>query len=166
MKRTTFAFAATLALSQAHAANQPGVEAFFDAMAITAAPGQQSRFVAGDNLAGYFEGFTHSYDKGEGYVEKSGTVFVNYASFVGGAQNDRTRAIEQVLPYGHRVRYDSGATEEMALLSKKHAIAMTVTSPAAAPLSIRPLLKTAGAVTTAEVGLVLSTVIATVAPSK
>lgn len=150
MKNTALSLALFLALPLAQAAHKPGVDAFFDAMAITAAPGQQARFVAGDNLAGYFEGFTHSYDKGEGYVEKSGTVFRNYASFVDGAKNDRTRANEQVLPWGHRVRFRGGATEEMALLSKKHAVAMSVTSPRAAMLSIRPLLKTEGAVTTVD----------------
>ncbi len=150
MKRTALSLALALALPLAHAAHKPGVDAFFDAMAISAAPGQESRFVAGDNLAGYFEGFTHSYDKGEGYVEKSGTVFRNYASFVNGARNDRTHANEQVLPWGHRVRFNSGATEEMALLSKKHAIAIAVTSPHDAILSIRPLLKTAGAVTSLD----------------
>jgi glycogen debranching enzyme len=150
MKRTATLLAAALVLPWAHAAQQPGVDDFFDAMAIATAPGQQSRFVAGDNLAGYFEGYTHSYDKGEGYVEKSGTIFRNYASFIDGVRNDRTRASEQVLPYGHRVRYANGATEEMALLSKKHAIAMTLTSAREAILSIRPLLKTAGAVTTLD----------------
>ena len=150
MKRSLLALSLALAFNAAGAVDKPGVDAFFDAMAIQAAPGQQSRFVAGDNLAGYFDAFTHSYDKGEGYVFKSGTVFHNYMSFVGGVRNDRARADEAVLPWGHRARYASGATEELALLSKKQALALRVASPKAATLSLRALLKTAGAVTQAD----------------
>ena len=122
------------------------MDAYFDAMAITVAPGQQSQFVAGDNLAGYFAGTTQSAGKGEGYVTREGTQFLDYASFVDGAANDRARSSEQVLPYGHRVRYPGGATEEMALLSKKHALAINVTSPRAAILGIAPMLKAAGTI--------------------
>jgi len=152
MRRSLLMLALACAFNSAGAVEKPGADAFFAAMAITAAPGQQARFVAGDNLAGYFEGFTHSYDKGEGYVFKSGTVFRNYLSFAGGVQNDRTLAgvQEDVLPWGHRVRYANGAREELALLSKQHALALRVTSRQNAVLALRPLLKTAGAVTQAD----------------
>ncbi len=146
MKRTLIAIAASLAFPLAIAGQVPGVEALFDAMAITARPGQQSQFVAGDNLAGYFAGRTQSLGKGEGYVTREGTLFLDYASFVDGISNERAQSAEQVLPYGHRVRYRSGATEEMALLSKKHALAITVTSVRTAVLSIAPLLTSIGAV--------------------
>ncbi|MET0856658.1 MAG: amylo-alpha-1,6-glucosidase [Telluria sp.] len=119
----------------------PGVDAFFDAMAITVAPGQEAQFVSGDNLAGYFAGRTQSHGKGEGYVTREGTLFLDYASLVDGAVNDRAHSAEQVLPYGHRVRYPNGAAEEMALLSKQRALAMSVASPRAAILAIAPLLK-------------------------
>lgn len=145
MQRTLIAIAASLVLPVA-AAQVPGVDAYFDAMAITVAPGQQSQFVTGDNLAGYLAGATQSVGKGEGYVTREGTQFLDYASLVDGVANDRAHSTEQVLPYGHRVRYPDGVTEEMALLSKKHALAIAVTSPRAAMLSIAPLLKAAGAV--------------------
>jgi len=154
MRRPTLAMAMALAFNSAGAVERPGPEPFFQAMAIQAAPGQQARFVAGDNLAGYFEGFTRSYDKGEGYVFKSGTVFHNYMSFAGGVQNQRTgtAAQEAVLPWGHRVRYANGASEELVLLSKQHALALRTTGPAAATatLALRPLLKTAGAISEAD----------------
>jgi glycogen debranching enzyme len=140
------AAALALAVPLAAAGQVPGVEAYFDSMAITVAPGQQSKFVAGDNLAGYFAGTTQSADKGEGYVTREGTLFLGYTSAIGGAANDRAHSTEQVLPYGHRVRYPGGATEEMALLSKKNALAIAVTSPRAAIISITPLLKNPGAV--------------------
>ena len=147
MRPTCAGFATLLVLSTAAAAQKPSVDTFFDAMAISVAPGQQSRFIAGDNLDGYFEGYTQSYQRGHGYVTRNATIFQNYASFVNGARNDRTSSAEQVLPYGHRVRYTNGASEDMALLSKKHAIAMTVTSATAARLAIQPMLTSPGAVT-------------------
>ncbi|WLI88181.1 amylo-alpha-1,6-glucosidase [Massilia sp. R2A-15] len=144
MKRTLLALAASLALHPAMA-QVPGVDAFFDAMAITVAPGHQSQFVAGDNLDGYFAGMTQSLGKGEGYVTRAGTLLLDYSSIVDGVANDRAGSREQVLPYGRRVRFPNGATEEMALLSKRHALAMAVTSPRAATLAIAPMLVKAGA---------------------
>jgi glycogen debranching enzyme len=129
------------------AAERPGVERFFDDMAITVPRGQQSRFVAGDNIDGYFEGYTHSYGQGEGYVFKSGTILRDYATFTGSARNERGEAEEQVLPYGRRLRFKDGSGEEMALLSKSRAVAIRVTSPRPALLGVRPELKTAAAVT-------------------
>ncbi|MES2756116.1 MAG: amylo-alpha-1,6-glucosidase [Pseudomonadota bacterium] len=142
------AAAAALALGSDPAGSDPGVvpgvDAYFESMAIAVAPGREARFVSGDNVAGYFAGRTQSQGKGEGYVRREGTLFLDYASFVDGAANDRARSAEQVLPYGHRARYPNGATEEMALLSKQHAIAISVASPRAAMLAIAPLLKDAG----------------------
>lgn len=129
VKRTIISLAAALAMPMAFAGQVPGVDAFFDAMAITVAPGQQSQYVSGDNLAGYFAGRTQSVGKGEGYVTREGTQLIDYSSIVDGIANNRARSSEQVLPYGHRMRYANGTTEEMALLSKKHAVAMAVTSP-------------------------------------
>jgi len=146
MRRSLLVLSLSLALTSAAAVEKPGVDAFFDAMAIEAAPGQQSRFVAGDNLAGYFEGFTHDYERGAGYVFKSGTVFGNYMSYVDGVQNERAGGREEVLPFGHRVAYANGSAEELVLLSKKHALALRVSSAKPARLALKPLLKTAGAV--------------------
>jgi len=53
MKRCVAAIAAALAALPLRAAEPPGTDAFFDQMAIAVPAGQQSRFVAGDNLAGY-----------------------------------------------------------------------------------------------------------------
>ncbi|MCE3603948.1 hypothetical protein LXA47_10075 [Massilia sp. P8910] len=138
--------AAAIAMPLTAAAGKPGVDAFFEAMAISVPAGQQSRFVVGDNMAGYFEGYTQSYARGAGYTIKNASLFDGYATFVNGAPNERTRSKEQVLPYGHRVRHAGGATEEMALLSKKHALAIHLTSPADAELTVQALLKAPGAI--------------------
>jgi glycogen debranching enzyme len=116
-------------------------------MAITVAPGQQSQFVAGDNLAGYFEGYTQTLARGAGYVIKNETVFRGYTSFAGASLNLRAAGREQVLPYGHQVRYERGVSEEMALLSKQQAIALHVASGTAQALAIKPMLSQSGTVT-------------------
>lgn len=147
MKKTIAALAAALAMPLAFAvAQRPPADAFFDAMAIRVAPGQQSQFIAGDNLAGYFEGYTQHQGKGAGYVIRNEPVFAGYTSFADGVQNRRAHSDEAVLPYGHHVRYASGAGEEMALLSKQQAIALRVSSATPAELAIGLQLKAAGPV--------------------
>jgi glycogen debranching enzyme len=140
------AIALAVACLPACAAELPGVDAFFDQMAIAVPPGQVSRFVAGDNLAGYFEGFTHNEGKGEGYVFKSGTIWRDDTSFCNLTPNDRASAHEEVLPYGHRLRFANGCAEELAVLSKQQALAITLTRPGAGTLALRPLLATSGTV--------------------
>lgn len=146
MKRALTALAAALALAPAAAAQRPTVDAFFESMAIRVAPGQESQFVVGDNIAGYFEGYTQTAARGAGYQIRNETVFSGYRSS-GAHDNRRAGAAEQVLPYGHRVRHADGATEEMALLSKQQAVAIRVTSAASAVLSVSALLPPGGAVT-------------------
>ncbi|NHZ39085.1 amylo-alpha-1,6-glucosidase [Massilia aquatica] len=138
--------AAAIAMPPAAIAAKPGVDAFFDAMAISVAPGQQSRYVVGDNLAGYFEGYTQSHDRGAGYTIKNASVFEGYATLVNGVANERAQSSEQVLPYGHRVRHAGGALEEMALLSKQHALAIRLANPADAMLTVQTLFKDPGAI--------------------
>ena len=148
MKTRVLAAALSLALPLA-SAHKPDLDTFFSEMAIKVAPGRQAQFVAGDNIAGYYEGYTQTSARGAGYLIKNEAVFQGYASFADNAPNVRAASREQVLPYGHQVRYANGASEEMALLSKQQAIAMRVTSIDAARLAIRPLLKQTGAVTRA-----------------
>ena len=109
MKRRLLALALSLALP-AHAVRPPDIGRFYEQMAITVKPGQVAQFVAGDNVAGYFEGYTQDPDKGAGYVLRSGTFFRNYKSYAGGRPLVRQGAQEQVLPFGHLVRH-AGATE-------------------------------------------------------
>lgn len=139
MKKTLIA----MLLAAPMGAAASSADAFFDAMAIRVAPGKQAQFVVGDNVAGYFEGTTQGGDKGAGYVIRNETVFKGYSTSAR-RPNDRTRSNEQVFPYGHRVRYRDGTSEEMALLSKQQAIAIRVRSGAAAHLSVNALLAPTG----------------------
>lgn len=128
-------------------AQVPGVDAFFDSMAIDVAAARQARFLAGDNLDGYYAGYTQSTGNGEGYVTRAGTQLLDYASSFDGMLNERAGAVEQVVPWGRRLRHAGGVTEELALLSKKHALAMAVGAPRPAALAISPLLRAPGAIT-------------------
>jgi len=49
----------------------PGAKAFFDTIAINVMPGQKRQYLVGDNIAGYFEGYTHDYHQGGGYLMKN-----------------------------------------------------------------------------------------------
>ena len=138
---------AVLALPLACAAAVPGVDALFDAMAIKVAPGRQAQFVAGDNLAGYFEGYTQHHARGAGYLIRDEAVFKGYTSLQAGVAQPRAGSAEQVLPYGHQVRHANGVRESMALLSKQQALALSVESPKRARLAIRPMLTQSGPVT-------------------
>jgi glycogen debranching enzyme len=140
MARLLLPLALALAFGPAQAGGRPGVDAFFTSMAITAPARQERQFVMGDNLSGYFEGYTHSYDKGAGYVMREGTWLRSYASYDGDAALDRGRGIEKVYPYGHHVAYPNGASEEMALLSGHAALAMRVNARAPGRLALQPLL--------------------------
>jgi glycogen debranching enzyme len=141
-----FVASIVLTLPLVCAAEQPAVDAFYDAMAIKVAAGHQARFVAGDNVSGYFEGYTQTHARGAGYMIGNEAVFQGYTSFVGTAASQRAGSDEQVLPYGHRVRHAHGVTEDMALLSRQQAVAIAVSSRAPASLAIRPMLKQTGAV--------------------
>lgn len=124
----------------------PGAQAFFDSIAITVKPGQQRQFLAGDNIAGYFEGYTHAYHRGMGYLMKDTIVFTGYATFTAGRLNNREAldAEESVLPRGHRVRYPGDVSEEMVVHSGQYAISMAVHSAKAQILGVLPFLNCPG----------------------
>jgi glycogen debranching enzyme len=141
MKRALIALSLALALGPSAAGERPGVDALFASMAITVPAGQERQFVMGDNLSGYYEGYTHSYDKGAGYVLREGTWLRNYATYVGDKTVDRTQGKENVFPYGHAISHVGGVREELAMLSGHQALAMRVSAGKnAARLAIQPLL--------------------------
>lgn len=147
MKQHRLIAAIVLALPSLFACAQvPGVDALFDSMAIDVAAGRQARFLAGDNLDGYYAGFTQGTGNGEGYVTRAGTQLLDYASSYDGVLNERAGAVEQIVPWGRRLRHAGGVTEELALLSKKHALAMAVGAAQPAALAISPLLRAPGAI--------------------
>ena len=121
----------------------PGVKSFFDTIAITVKPGQKRQFLVGDNIAGYFEGYTHDYHKGGGYLMKDTTLFTGYATFAAGKLNNREAndSIESVLPRGNRVEYPGGVSEEMVVHSGKYAVSIAEHSAKPQILGIIPFLQ-------------------------
>ncbi|WP_426113049.1 amylo-alpha-1,6-glucosidase [Massilia sp. PWRC2] len=128
------------------AAQVPAIDAFFDSMAIDVGAGRHARFVAGDNLDGYYAGFTQGTGNGEGYVTRAGTQLLDFASTVAGVAVERSGAAEQIVPWGRRLRSAEGVVEELALLSKQHALAMALRAPHPALLAIAPLLRAPGTI--------------------
>ena len=140
MNKLALAVCAALTVLQAQAGQKPGPEAFFDEMAIEVKPGEQRHYVVGDNVDGYFDVVTQSYDKGQGYVTRAGTWLKSYVTYVDDQANDRSKSREQVMPYGHRIGYPGGAAEEMAVMSGSRALAMRVTNAKPARLALQPML--------------------------
>lgn len=140
MKRHVLAMTLALALGPACAGQKPGIDALFDSMAIEVKPGENRHFIVSDNVDGYLDAVTQSHSQGMGYVSRAGTWLAGYATYVGERANDRGRSREQVLPYGHVVLHAGGASEQMAVLSGRRALAMRVASGAPARLAIQPIL--------------------------
>ncbi len=121
----------------------PGVKAFFDTIAITVSPGQKRQFLVGDNIAGYFEGYTHDYRQGGGYLMKDTALFTGYATFASGRLNNREAgdALESVLPRGNRVKYPGGISEDMVVHSGKYAVSICEHSARPQILGAIPFLR-------------------------
>jgi len=121
----------------------PGVKSFFNAIAITVMPDQKRQFLVGDNIAGYFEGYTHDYHKGGGYLMKDTALFTGYATFAADKLNNRETddSIESVLPRGNQVKYPDGVSEEMVIHSGKYAVSIAEYSAQPKNLGILPFLR-------------------------
>ncbi len=113
----------------------------FDEMAIAIRRGQAAQYFYGDNLEGYFEGLTHRYAAGAGYVLHRRPLFRDFLSWCGDRLNDREAAEGAVIfPYG--VRHNHGPTwwDELMLLRRRRAVALRVYSRRPQSLALAPLL--------------------------
>lgn len=129
----------------------PGAQVLFDTIGIRVPSGEQAQFIAGDNIAGYYEGYTHAYRQGVGYRIKTATLFQDHASFVNGVLQDRNRSArsDTIQPYGHRAEY-ANASEELLLHSGRQALSLRVSSAQPATLSSLPLWSLAAGDYTSE----------------
>ncbi len=120
-----------------------GAEAFFADMAIAIAPGERAQFVAGDNRAGYYEGWTHGYRGGDGYRIGALSLYEDRGAFVAGLRLPRESAgSERIHPFGHCVEH--AATRDCLLLhSGSAAVSLRLESDVAADLALLPLWSTA-----------------------
>ena len=120
---------------------QTNAQSFFEQMAIAIRRGQVAPFFYGDNLEGYFEGSTHRYAAGAGYLLHRRPLFRDFLSWCGDRLNDRETAEGAlILPYG--VRHNHGPTwwDELMLLRRRRAIALRVYSRRPQALALAPLL--------------------------
>lgn len=119
----------------------PDINTFFDDVAIIIEKGEKKQFVFGDNLAGYFEGYTHSYKKGMGYTIKKASVFSDFVSFNNNKINNKLEAsYTKLYPFGIKNVYNDKLSDSFSLLSKKNSVHIVVRADNADILSILPVL--------------------------
>ncbi|SDD94446.1 glycogen debranching enzyme, putative [Aquimonas voraii] len=112
---------------------------FFDAMAIRIVAGERAQFVAGDNRAGYYEGWTHGYRGGVGYRIGELSLYEDRASFVGGQRLPREAAGSETLyPFGHCVEH-ARARDCLLLHTGAAALSLRLETDEAAELALMPL---------------------------
>ncbi len=112
---------------------------FFEAMAIRIAPGERAQFVAGDNRAGYYEGWTHGHRGGLGYRIGELSLYEDRVAYVDGQRLPRESARgESVYPYGHCVEH-ANARDCLLLHSGRAALSLRLESDSAAELALEPL---------------------------
>jgi glycogen debranching enzyme len=116
-------------------------EQFFEQVAIAIKRGQVAQYFFGDNLEGYFEGHTHRYAQGAGYILKRRALYRDFLSWTGERMNDREAAEGATLfPYGVRHQHGPSWWDEFMLLRKRKAVALRVYSRRPQSLALAPLL--------------------------
>jgi glycogen debranching enzyme len=112
---------------------------FFEVMAVRIAPGERAQFIAGDNRAGYYEGWTHGYRGGVGYRIGEVSLYEDRAAFVDGQRLPREAAAGETLyPYGHCVEH-AGARDCLLLHAGRAALSLRLESDRASELALSPL---------------------------
>lgn len=112
---------------------------FFEAMAIRIAPGERAQFIASDNRAGYYEGWTHGHGVVVGYRIGELSLFEDRAAFLDGQRLQRDAARSETLyPYGHCVEH-ANARDCLLLHTSRTALSLRIESNNAAELALMPL---------------------------
>ena len=120
---------------------QLDAQQLFDQMAIHLRRGQVAQYFFGDNLEGFYEGFTHRYAQGAGYLLHRRPLFRDFLSWCGDRLNDREIAEGAViLPYGVRHNHGPSWWDELMLLRRRRAVALRVYSRRPQTLALAPLL--------------------------
>lgn len=117
------------------------LDAIFEEMAIHIPRGQSAQYFYGDNLSGYYEGFTYRTAAGAGYLVRDRAIFRDLFSRCGNLVNKREEATGAVI-YPHAIRhiFPAGQIEELMLLSGQSAVALRVKSVKPMVHSLSPLL--------------------------
>ena len=126
--------------SNTHISNKAVMDqdTLFSTLAITDT--ESFPFVFGDNIDGYYEGTTRSYQEGGQYFHKKVAYLGSFISTVDGEVNDRAEAVNATLyPYGIEHNYNNSATDTLSLLSGERTVVLKVQSGEQAILSLLPL---------------------------
>lgn len=114
---------------------------FFEQAAIHIKRKHAAQYFFGDNLTGYFEGYTHRYAEGAGYILKRRALFRDFMSWCGDRMNDKIGAEgATIYPYGVRHHHGPSWWDEFMLLRRRRAIALRVFSRRPQSLALAPLL--------------------------
>lgn len=121
----------------------PSPADLFAAVAIDVPAGERAQYLYGDNVDGYYEGWTHSYTTASRYRHHEGYLFTYAAALVGGHVLDATSEATgtALYPYGARTTYPDGRWEELVPHSGERALTLRVHSDTAAKLAIVPRLE-------------------------
>jgi glycogen debranching enzyme len=116
-------------------------EDLLQSSAIEIPAGERKQYIFGDNIAGYYEGYTHSFHRGEGYRMSSTVLFEDAAAAVDYVfLNRRINAQEAVLrPDGISHSYSQG-TETFRMYPSAYTLSYSLEG--SGPKIILPLLKT------------------------
>ncbi len=120
---------------------QLDAQQLFEQMAIAIKRGQSAQYFFGDNLEGFYEGYTHRYAHGAGYMLHRRPLFRDFLSWCGERLNDREAAEGAlILPYGVRHNHGPSWWDELMLLRRRRAVALRVYSRRQQLLALAPLL--------------------------
>ena len=112
---------------------------FFQQVAIEVDGGQVEQFIVGDNIAGYYEGYTGRFRQGDGYRIRQATLFDGFASWRNGQLLQRERAEKAIIfPFGHQAQH-KGVRESLLMHAGQQALSLRVESDDPALLSLQPL---------------------------
>ncbi len=123
----------------------PEQEKLFEELAMKIPQAEQAEFFYGDHRAGYYENYTHTYQKGTGYFLKDQKVLSDFLSFAPDFNDKRQAEYSKIYPTGIRTCYQSEVWDELSLLQDDEAVVLRVHTQFPAKLSLCPLLKIAAA---------------------
>ncbi len=97
-----------------------------ESLALRIPAGESAQFFYGDNIEGYYEGFTHSTAQGSGYWLDGRPLFRDLATLAGDRRLTREQALRaEILP--HAIRHvHRGAMDELSILHRRRAVAVRV----------------------------------------
>jgi len=115
--------------------------ALLDDLAIRIPAGEVAQYFYGDNLRGFYEGFTNRRAEGAGYLIRDRALYRDFVSRCGKKINKREEAVGAIIyPHAIRHEYAAGQFEEFMLLARQSAVALRVSSTKPMIHSLSPLL--------------------------